>query len=207
MNYSVDTPLIESCCETILEALNAQENGADRIEYCYALDQQGLTPHFEELLELNRQVNIPIRPIIRPVDSFQATQDHISAMLDSIQMFQSMNFEGYVLGLLDGNKRVDWKNLEKLLVKNSDSKITFHKAIDSSTKILEDIKILNNYPSIDYILTSGGSKTALDGAEMILKMSEISNAKIMAGGSILMSNLEKVKKAIPLSAYHGRKIV
>lgn len=206
-NFSVDFPLIESCCETLQEVIDAENNGADRIEFCTSLSLQGLTPKVSDVKLALSKINIPLRVIIRPENEFYATKSAISAMIDSIREFSNLEIEGFVLGLLNQNNRLDYLALEKILCETSNLPITFHKAIDHSSQILKDVSILNNYPTVDYILTSGGAQNASEGRKMILKMQDLFDCSIMAGGSITHENLETIRKSMPLKAFHGRRIV
>lgn len=207
MLFSDTNPLIESCCEKIDEAINAWQNGANRIEYCADLSAQGLTPKVSEVESLLLRINIPVRPIIRPRDLFTLDQSDLQEMQEHINAFKSISIDGFVLGMVDSNDRIDWNSLEKILRHTDDYPITIHKAIDQSPSILEDIMVLNNYPTIDYILTSGGKRTAMEGAYMIRKMDDLFNGIIMAGGSITRSNLDEHKSILKLNAYHGRRII
>ena len=44
----------EVCVDNLKDAVRAYEAGANRIEYCSDLDQDGLTPNLDELLTLSK---------------------------------------------------------------------------------------------------------------------------------------------------------
>jgi len=199
--------IIESCCETIEECLIAERNGATRIEFCASLDQQGLTPSLESLSKVIDLVSIPVRPIIRPSNSFVVDNQELQRMIKSIQYMNGIKIDGIVLGLLDIKGRVDIEKLQQIISFTQELPITFHKAIDHSSDILEDVAILEQFHSIDTILTSGGKSTVSEGLDMILDMQKLSSKTIMAGGSVTKQNLNLIHKKVGLQAYHGRKIV
>ena len=58
--------LREVCVDKIDDAIKASKLGADRIEFCSKLDEDGLTPKIEELLLIKKLLDIPIRVMVRP---------------------------------------------------------------------------------------------------------------------------------------------
>ena len=58
--------LLEICCGSIDDALQAQAGGADRIELCSALFLGGLTPSLGTLQYARQQLRIPIIAMVRP---------------------------------------------------------------------------------------------------------------------------------------------
>ena len=58
-------------------------------------------------------------------------------------------------------------------------------------------------------MTSGKSKTAIEGSELIKEMMAISKEKItiLPAGKITNQNLKEVHEVIGSKEYHGRKIV
>ena len=87
--------------------------------------------------------------------------------------------------------------------------ITFHKAIDTSVEFFNDIEALVKTKRIDSLLTSGRSRTAETGSNIIKKV--INNygkeIKIISAGKITYKNLNAIQKKIGGSYYHGRKIL
>jgi copper homeostasis protein len=62
---------------------------------------------------------------------------------------------------------------------------------------------------VDYVLTSGGKHTALDGSEIINKMVQLASDKltVIAAGKITKSNLTEHIEAIGTKEFHGQSIV
>ena len=56
----------EVCVDNIRDAINAVKLGADRIEFCSKLDEDGLTPRTEDLISIKKIVQCPIRVMVRP---------------------------------------------------------------------------------------------------------------------------------------------
>jgi copper homeostasis protein len=59
------------------------------------------------------------------------------------------------------------------------------------------------------ILTSGQTKSAIEGAEQLSKLVQLSNDRIviMPGGGVRSSNLELLKSKVETSYYHSSAIV
>ncbi len=58
--------LIEICCGSIDDAIEAEAGGADRVELCSALFLGGLTPSLGTILEAKSRLKIPVMAMIRP---------------------------------------------------------------------------------------------------------------------------------------------
>ncbi len=198
--------ILESCCETIEQAVQAEKNGATRIEFCRSLDKEGLTPKLKDVEQLLSLISVPIRVMIRPDDSFFASESCLELCLKHIQEFDVLPIEGFVMGYLTTEKKIDTDTVT-LLLGESPKPFTFHKAIDQSSNILASLHTLERFTSIDTILSSGGFNTAMEGAEVLKKMQDSSSKTIMAGGRITKENLRKHHKIMQLRAYHGTKIV
>ena len=48
----------EVCVDNITDAINAVKLGADRIEFCSKLDEDGLTPRTEDLISIKKLFNV-----------------------------------------------------------------------------------------------------------------------------------------------------
>ena len=105
----------EVCVDSLIDAICAQKNGADRIELCSRLDLDGLTPEKELIKKTISKLQIPIRVMIRPHgNGFVYKQGHLKAMIDSIEFCKSLNVDGVVLGCLDSENNLDFTQISKL---------------------------------------------------------------------------------------------
>ena len=74
--------LKEVCVDNLNDAINAYKCGANRIEFCSNLDQDGLTPKIDELLTLSNTIDIPIRSMLRPhSNSFRYDENDLKLSL------------------------------------------------------------------------------------------------------------------------------
>jgi copper homeostasis protein len=88
-----------------------------------------------------------------------------------------------------------------------DLDVTFHKAIDETPDPVKSMQLLSE-TGITRVLTSGGKKTAREGAEIINQMQHSADhIKVIAAGKITSSNLIELSKLIHTDEFHGKKIV
>ncbi len=202
--------IIEACVETLQEAIQAEKNGADRVELCSRLDLDGLTPSEKLIQEVVGVLKIPVMVMIRPrEDDFIYSSDEINGMLQSIQMCKKHRIQGIVLGILTLHNKPDLDALKLLVDAAVPLEITFHKAIDATPDPVTSAEMLSGVKEISRILTSGGESTAIEGTKTIRTMQKTVRGKIsiIAAGRITRENLKKHIGLIGVNEYHGRKIV
>ena len=202
--------LIECCIESYDEARLAEKKGADQIEVCSDLKNDGLTPDFKLVEKIINNISIPIKIMIRPrKGNFYYSNSEMLIIKDQISFVKSIGVEHIVFGVLDINNTVNINHVKKISDWSSPMKITFHKAIDSSVEYFNDIETLVRTKRIDSLLTSGRSSNAESGSNTIKKV--INNfgkdIKIISAGKITHKNLNSVHKKIGGTYYHGKKIL
>ena len=149
--------MIEVIAMNVEDAVAIEASGGDRIELVSAMDRDGLTPSLVLLEQVVKAVNIPVNVMVRCDDTFHFTEVQIEAMLKDILRLKSMNVNGIVWGsLLNG--RVDLQLLKRVRM-IWEKEITFHRAIDRSSDMVKDYKVL--LPMVTSILTSGGLGKAI----------------------------------------------
>ena len=105
------------------------------------------------------------------------------------------------------NNRIDRAAMKKLFAPAYPLPITFHKAIDLSEDIKDDIEWLNLFSQVDTILTSGSALHAVDGIAQINYLKSNFKGNVMAAGKITAEVLPMLHDALQLEWYHGRGIV
>lgn len=208
---TIKTPLIlEACVETLEEALTAQQAGANRIELCSALDQDGLSPSEELTRQCLEQLSIPIMAMVRPRGGdFVYSEAEIQQMEKEIELFKQLGVAGVVFGLLTEENSIDLPNTQRLAQKAQPLDVTFHKAIDYTPNPLKSFERLNTIEGISRVLTSGGKATAWEGRIVLKEMNNLSNRKIkiIAAGKVLPENREQIAEFTGVTELHGKKIV
>ena len=200
----------EVCVDNIKDAMRAVDLGANRIEYCSKLSEEGLTPDIEDVKYLLKNINIPLRIMIRPHSkSFNYSEKDISIMLKDISTFKKIDIDGIVIGCLNKDDEIDLKKINLLVEKAKPLKVIFHKAIDITSDPLKSLKNLIKNSNIDGVLTSGGFKKAEDGVKLLKKMLDICpiNFELIIAGKITSENINKINQKLSAKFYHGKKIV
>ena len=200
----------EVCVDNIKDAMRAVDLGANRIEYCSKLNEEGLTPNVEDVKYLLKNINIPIRVMIRPHSkSFNYSETDISVILRDISTFKKIDIDGIVIGCLNKDDEIDLNKINLFTENARPLKVIFHKAIDITSDPLKSLKNLIKYSNINGVLTSGGFKKAEDGVKLLKKMLDICpiNFELIIAGKITSENINKINQKLSAKFYHGKKIV
>ena len=199
----------EACVESFEKALEAQNNGANRIELCENLAVGGTTPSYGTVKICLEKLNIPIFLMIRARGgNFIYSKEEIEIMKEDIKIFKELGVKGVVLGCLTFDNKIDLELTKELVDLAYPMEVTFHKAIDEINNPLDYIDDLVNI-GIKRILTSGGKATAFEGKDLINKMIKKSNGriKIVVAGKVTKENLNGLSNLISADEFHGKLIV
>ncbi len=201
----------EGCVESIGECVLAEKLGANRLELCADLAQDGLTPSRELIEAVQAQVTIPIKVMIRPRGGdFHYSADEIAQMKSEIELCKELGVFGVVFGMTTADNVLDIELIRELAQLSKPMDVCVHKAIDSVKSPLDDFKrLLNEVPEVDAVLTSGGAPTAAEGASVLQQMNQLGGdqLKVVVAGKVSKENIEELCQTIGASEFHGKKIV
>ncbi len=200
----------EACVETFKEAKLAEKRGANRIELCSDLANDGLTPSFELMKKTISELKIPVMTMVRPrAGNFVHTKNEVEQMKKDIDAAKQVGAHGVVFGLLTSNNKIDIENTSVLADYAKPLPVTFHKAIDDLEMPVEGVKELLKIDNIKRILTSGGKPTAFEGQKVIREMITVAgdNITILVAGKVLDSNVSEIQRITGAHELHGRRIV
>ena len=200
----------EACVGSLSQSLNAEKNGADRLELCGDLSVGGVTPNYEILAEVMQQCTIPVKVMIRPRGgSFVHTDAEFEQMKQEVIYCKENGVTEVVFGFLTPDNQIDVKKTRTLSELASPMQITFHKAIDDTVDILAAVDILKTIPQITGILTSGGCATATEGIPVLKEMKKRCGEQIalIVAGKVKVDNLAYLHEEIEAQEYHGKLIV
>lgn len=199
----------EACVESLIDAIEAEKRGADRIELCDNLSQGGTTPSYGTIKLALSTLKIPVFPIIRPRGGdFYYTPAEIEVIKEDIKICKSLGAKGVVLGILTADKKIDFKTLAEFMELAKPMEVTFHKAIDEledPTLVIDELINLG----VKRILSSGTKPTALEGKDILNKMIKKAGDRltIVVAGKVTKEILPEVSSLIPAKEYHGKVIV
>ena len=170
----------EACVGNFIEAINAENFGAERIELCENLYEGGTTPSYGTVKKVLEKIKIPILVMIRSRGgNFCYSPSEVEIMIEDIRLFKKLGEKDIFLGVLTPKNKIDYPLLKRFLNETGNMEVTFHKAIDEVVNLSNEVENLAKL-GIDRILTSGG---------------------------VTMENFEEVKLKIPSTEFHGKKIV
>ena len=204
------TVVKEACVDNIQDAINAFKKGADRIEFCSNLKEDGLTPSNDDLIYLKKSISIPLRVMVRPHSiSFNYNDDDLVQMKETIKFCKKQKFDGVVFGCLDDYNELDLNKIKYLADFAKPLNVIIHKAIDLTSSPVNSLKKLLEINNVNGVLSSGGCETAELGTEVLKKMINISpnDFEIISAGKITNQNFQILHEKIDGKFYHGRKIV
>jgi copper homeostasis protein len=200
----------EVCVDNLNDAVRAYEAGANRIEYCSDLDQDGLTPNIDELLTLSKTIPIPIRCMLRPhSNSFTYNKNDIEKIRKTINFCKKNKIDGVVFGCLNAKNEIDFSTLKLISKITKPLKLIFHKAIDFTPDFDKSLRELIDSKMVDGVLTTGGKQKAMDNLELLSKISQFSPKKFefIACGNITYKNYDYIHSIVKSKFYHGKKII
>jgi copper homeostasis protein len=196
--------MIEYIAVTVDDAKLIEKSGANRIELVSGLTEGGLTPSYGLIEKVVNSVTIPVNVMVRPHgQSFRYSEDNIGIMRNDIRIIRSLGANGVVLGMLDKAGAIDFRQLEELLTETGQMEVTFHRAIDSSSNILESAQKLDSYKQITTILTSGGHGDWETRVGILKQLKEIcKETEILIGSGLSKENIREVHEQVGTNCYH-----
>jgi copper homeostasis protein len=187
--------LLEICCGSIDDAIQAEKGGADRVELCSALFLGGLTPSVGTIQEAKTRLKIPVMVMVRPRGGgFCYTEAEIASMERDAEAAIDSAADGVVFGILQADGKIDAKRTKRMRQLIGKRQAVFHRAFDVTPdpfKALEQLVDLG----ITRILTSGQKDTVPEGTELIAKLIERAGKRIEilpGGGGLRPFNMREI---------------
>ena len=186
--------ILEACVDTFSDALIAAQQGANRIELCSDLAQDGLTTSVALTQKVLKSLTIPIHVMIRiRAGDFHYTPNELALMIDLVHQYKALGVQGIVFGALQKDLTIDVDSTQQIANAADGIAVVFHKAIDLTPDPVAAAKTLIKIKGVSHILTSGGAPTAKIGAEILRKMgSASSHLTIIAAGKINQRNFMEI---------------
>lgn len=198
--------LLEACLDTLDLAIAAERGGAGRVELCDRLDVGGTTPSRELIRDVVGAVRIPVFPIIRPRGGdFVYSEKELGSMKRDAEMAVAAGASGIVLGVLRPDRTIDAERTRAVMDFAPTVPATFHLAFDDVPNQFAALETLVEI-GVKRILTSGGARRAIEGADRLRELVEQSAGRleIMAGGSIRAHNAAEIVARSGVREIHSR---
>lgn len=188
--------ILEVIATSLEDAVIAEQAGADRIELCSALSEDGLTPSLGLIEAVVSGVKIPVNVIVRPHNrGFHYTEEDLAVMLTDIRYIKRVGAAGIVIGALTKDSQVDTDAISLLLKEAEGLDVTFHRAFDFVENQFTALETIARFPQINRILTSGGQAPAPKSAEQLkglVEQCENKSIEILVGNGVTPESLSSL---------------
>ena len=198
--------LLEVCCGSAEDVIEAWKAGADRVELNSNLFHGGLTPTIGSLLVAKHEVTIPIMTMVRPREGgFCYTDTEYRVCLEDAEMMLKNGADGLVFGFLTEEGKIDLERTRRIagIAQSAGKETVFHRAIDVVPDWKEAVDQLADL-GITRILTSGQSPDVSDATDTIREMIDYAGNRIqiLPGAGITMRNIRRVAEETGASQLH-----
>ncbi|HOC13920.1 MAG TPA: copper homeostasis protein CutC [Propionicimonas sp.] len=168
------------------DAERAEAGGADRIELCGTLDEDGLSPTPQLVDQVRRATSIQLRVMVRLRAGFGTDGGEAVRLRGLMASYADAGADGMVLGFLNGLGDVDVGVVTEL-VGDGTWPWTFHRAVDACLDADKAWAALRTLPRLDQVLTAGSARDVEHGLSDLLaraKADPWAASVIMAGGGL-----------------------
>ena len=186
--------LLEICCGSADDVIEAAKGGADRVELNSNLFQGGLTPSIGSLLIAKKYTNIPIMTMVRPrAGGFCYTDTEFDVACADAEQLLAHGADGLVFGFLHEDGTVDRERTKELMRIASGKPCVFHRALDVTPDWKRALDMLIEL-GITRVLTSGQESDVFFALDTIAEMIRYVDGaiEILPGADIKKKNVQKV---------------
>lgn len=196
--------ILEACVDSVESALAAQKGGATRIELCSNLIIGGTTPSPCLFQEIREHSDICTHILIRPrFGDFCYTDYEFQIIRREIRNFRELGADGVVIGILKPDGTLNLEQMKVLMEDAGDMSVTLHRAFDVCVDPLEAMEQAKEL-GICTILTSGQKNHCLEGRDMLKKLVEQENGKIViqVGSGVDADTIREIQPYTQAHAFH-----
>jgi len=177
---------LEVIATSLEDAVEAARGGAHRLEIVRDLSRAGLTPSIDLVRQIQREVPLPLRVMVRESDGFACGSiDEHRALVEAAAAFDELGVDGIVVGWVrDG--RLDEDTLGRVLEAAPSLHATFHRAFDTLADPESALRVLRQRSQIDRVLTGGGDGAWISRHPTLRRYADWAGARIviLPGGGI-----------------------
>jgi copper homeostasis protein len=196
---------LEICLTGAAEARAAVAGGADRLELCRDLAQDGLTPELSLVRAVCREGEVPVVVLIRPrPGGFVYDAGEREAMAAAVEQAGEAGAAGVALGALTADGSVDEAVMGELLRRARPLSVCFHRAFDQVADPVDALERLIAL-GVDRLLTSGRPGRAEDHLPLLAELVRRADERlvVMPGGGLRPENVAALVAATGAREVHS----
>ncbi len=196
--------LLEICCGSADDVIQAERGGADRVELNSCLFQGGLTPTVGCLEVVKSCVKIPVMTMLRPrAGGFCYSDAEYATMQADAKALLQKGADGLVFGFLHEDGTVDEERTRRMVALCAGRPSVFHRALDVTPDWKRALDSLIRL-GVTRVLTSGQASHAFFALDTIAEMIRFAgNAiEILPGAGINLENAAKVAERTGCTQLH-----
>lgn len=198
--------LLEVCCGSADDVIEAHKAGADRVELNSDLFHGGLTPTLGELIVAKRETGMKIMTMVRPREGgFCYTDAEFAVAVEDAKMLLANGADGLVFGFLHQDGTLDAERTRVLadLARNAGKECVFHRAIDVVPDWREVLDRLVEM-GVTRVLTSGQEPDVSLGTGTVRDMIDYAAGRIeiLPGAGITARNMDRIIAETGCSQIH-----
>lgn len=197
--------LIEIATTDYATTAMAVSGGADRIELCANLAEGGTTASYGTIRLCREKFSVALFPIIRPRGGdFLYTEEEFECMREDVKRCKELGCDGIVSGFLLADGSIDLKRTAQLRELAYPLEFTFHRAFDRCRDPFEALEQLVEL-GCDRILTSGQAPAVSEGMDVIARLQEAADQRIiiMPGSGVRKENIRMLAEKTGCTEFHS----
>ena len=199
--------MLEICCGSYYDAVQAASGGAKRIELNSGLHLGGLTPSLGTLELVKEHCNIRTVAMVRPRGGgFCYCKEDFEVMERDTGILVSHGADGIAFGCLNPDATINREQNERLIsiIHEYGKEAVFHRAFDCTSNPYESIETLIELGA-DRLLTSGLKPKAVEGKALLgaLQSAYGNSIEILAGSGINASNARTLMEETGIRQVHS----
>lgn len=201
--------IVEICCGSYYDCLQAYKGKADRVELNSALYMGGLTPSVASLVLTKKNTDLKVICMARPRGAgFCYGKEDFETLLLDVKTMMEFGADGIAFGCLDDEGNINPVQTKEVIdvIKSygKGKEAVFHRAFDCVNEPFEAAETLIKL-GLDRILTSGLESKAIQGIELLKELQKNygNEIQILAGSGINADNANKIMEYTGITQIHS----
>lgn len=199
--------MLEICCGSYYDAVQAACGGAKRIELNSGLHLGGLTPSLGTLELVKEYCAVKTVAMVRPRGGgFCYCREDFEVMEMDTGLLVRHGADGIAFGCLNPDGTINRAQNERLIsiIHEYGKEAVFHRAFDCTEDPYQSMEILIDM-GVDRVLTSGLKAKAAEGAALLKELQAMygDRIEILAGSGINAGNARKLMEDTGLNQVHS----